>query len=75
MKEETARNVRSSTTARFRRTGSTISGWSVWSISRRRIFPSSTWRTTFTDPDVDPAEPPMNISPTIVISARAGQVL
>ena len=75
MNDETARSVRSSTTVRFRRTGRTISGCSVWSISRRRILPSSRWRTTFTEPVVDPAEPPTNISPTIVINASAGQVL
>ena len=75
MKEETARSVRSSTTRRFSRIGRTISGCSVWSISRRRILPSSRWRTTFTEPVVEPAEPPTNISPTIVIIASGGQVL
>ena len=65
----TARIERSSTTTRFRRIGVTSSGCTVWTSSRRTILPIRRWRTTFIDPDVDPAEAPMNISPTIVTAA------
>ena len=49
-------------------------GWMVWRSSRRRIRPTSRWRTTLTEPSVEPAEAPTNIRPIIAITPSAGQL-
>ena len=50
-----ARSVRSSTGRALRRTREITSGCTVWSSSRLRIRPRSRWRTTLTEPVVEPA--------------------
>ncbi len=70
--------MRSSTDTRLTRIGETYSGCMVWASSLRSTLPMTRWRTTLIDPAVEPAEPPGNMSATMIMAANgatASQVL